>query len=184
MPAVVIRNHIGGWCHAGSGNGIKNRDGGGQKNLKSRNHQGHATDKQPKLAGCTGLFTALFLAGDFFPTQGQKEYHQSKEQKQKGQQLARQAQVRERVHRAITQNARAGQEGCVQHQNKTQHHHHQGGLEGITTFGVGMHPVQGPHHQKPGQKRGILNGIPGPIPPEIQGLVGPGGPHNNPAAQG
>ena len=83
LPAIVIRNHIGGWCHAGSGNGIKNRDGGGQKNLKSRNHQGHASDKQPKLAGGTGFFTALFFAGDFFPAQGQKEYHQSKKQNQK-----------------------------------------------------------------------------------------------------
>jgi len=87
------------------------------------------------------------------------------------------------VDRGIAQHAAAGQKRGVKNQDKRGDDQRKGRAQAGAAFLPQHHAVQRGHQHEPGNVHGVLDRVPVPVAAEIQGFVGPVGPHHHAHAQ-
>ncbi len=93
------------------GDGIIHRYRGSGQNLKTRQTKQRGADENPEFGGIGRDF--LFVDGQHFPAIDQQSDRKHNKGQQVNEQLPRQAQIGERMHRSITQHPTTRHKGRV-----------------------------------------------------------------------
>jgi len=161
--------------------GVINRDTGREQHLKSPQAKYRSSHEHPQL-GVVG--SKLFLRNrNLFPAPHQQRYGQHSEGSQVNKQLARQAQIGKGVHRSAAQHPTTGEESRVQNQHKRGDDQRKRGAQAGAALLPQHQAVQRGHQHQPRNVHGVFDRVPVPVAAEVQGFVGPVGPHHYAHAQ-